>query len=126
EIDRWNRKEGDKHGQVLVVDTLRGADIILARYALQEQPYSETRSRVSSGTVVDEYGQTVTRPVPNTYSVTFVPGFSYIIARKPDGLQILWRMAARAEVGETKNSGRFLRNEFIQMLKDRGRRTSGK
>jgi len=125
-LDEWNKKDGRKYGTVEIVTDLTQADVILARYTLREKitDRTETYSNPVPATVYDPAtNSTVTRPVPRTYSMSYslVPTYAYVIARKPDGLEILWRYTGQASVQETTDSGKQLRDDFFKMMKTRER-----
>lgn len=101
-IGEWNKKDGAKHGMVKIVSSMSQADLIFARYALQK---------------------TVTTGSPDK---TTVPAFSYIIARTPQGLEIIWRDTRQVEAGETGYSGMLERDYFFGALKKGLKKNAGK
>ena len=125
-LDEWNKKDARKYGTVEIVTKLSQADVILARYTVREKvtDRTETYSTPVPATVYDPAtNSTVTRPVPRTYSLSYsrVPVYAYVIGRKQDGYEILWRYADQSSVQETKESGKQLRDDFFKMLKARGK-----
>jgi hypothetical protein len=125
-LDEWNKKDGHKYGTVEIVNELAQADVILARYTVREKvtDRTETYSTPVPATVYDPAtNSTVTRPVPRTSSISYslVPAYAYVIARKPDALEILWRYTGQSSVQETTDSGKQLRDDFFKMLKARGK-----
>jgi len=117
-LAEWNKKDGKRHGLVNLVSEISQAQVILARYALRDRVQTDTR--VVPGVAIDPTtGQTVTRPVPRTYSV--VPVYAYVISRNPAGLEIIWRYVGQDYVAETKSSGKKLRDDFLTLMKSRQR-----
>lgn len=119
-IDEWNKKNGSKYGLVEVTDKLSSADLILARYTLQEKVSSRTGSYVTPASVYDAAtGTWKSSPVSRTYSISSVPGYNYMIIPTANGYEIIWRSVGEASVGETSRSGRDLRNQFFDSMKNR-------
>jgi hypothetical protein len=104
-LDEWNKKDGNKHGRVDITTDLNAADVILARWADQQNASTHTTPRIVAGTGMRTW--------------TTVPAYAYIIGRTEEAFVIIWREAGIEELGKTKNSGRQFRDRFIQMLKDR-------
>jgi hypothetical protein len=98
-IDKWNAKEGIKFRAVEVVSDLTKADVILVR--------DEIIGR---------------RPLSGSLPLYPIRSYSYIINRKPEGLEILWRRVvvdAYVDVSERGSSFSLL-NEFFKRLKTIG------
>jgi hypothetical protein len=121
-IEKWNKEDAKKLGGLEQVSDITQADVILSRYTLQEQVSTRTASSVVPATVYDpSTNRTVTRPVTRTYSYNLVPVYLYVIARKDDGLDILWRETTRTSTGDFRSGGYSLRDEFKKMMKARSK-----
>ena len=119
-INEWNKKEGDKHGTVTIVTEIDKADLILARYTVQEKVSSNTGTYVTPVMVYDPgTGGYKTTPVARSYSTSSVPAYSYMITPTPKGLEIIWRDIGPARVGESKYSGQIMRDHFFKFMKSR-------
>ena len=98
----WNKKEGPKYGLVELVLNLSEADVILVRYdeRLNDRP-------------------------PPSYSTPLVPtrSYSYLISRRPDRLEVLWRTVVEgySDVTDTNRIGSAVRNEFFKRMKARAK-----
>jgi hypothetical protein len=123
-IDEWNRKDGKKHGNVVLASDVADADVILARYVEREKAQTATDTTAGSAVVVDPKTQKVgTAPYAREYSYTEVPVLAYVIARKaPSELEIVWRYTGMTSVEEQKNSGRQLWDDFKTMMKSRSKK----
>lgn len=112
-IQKWNKDEAKKLGNLEQVSDITDAEIILSRYTLQEKVSPQTTSSVGSATVYDPAtNNTVTRPVTRTYSYDLVPVYLYVIARGETGLEILWRETTRTSIGDFRSGGYSLRDQF--------------
>ncbi len=125
-INEWNKKNGKKYGTVEIVSDMQQADIILARYTVREKitDRTETNTVPIPATVYDPATKSIiTRPVPRTYSTSYslMPVYAYIISRKSDGLEILWRYTGEVGVEETTESGKQLRDDFFILMKNRAK-----
>lgn len=122
-IEKWNKEEAKNLGSLEQVSDIAQADIILSRYTLQEQVSTQTASSVGPATVYDPATKsTVTTPVARTYSYNLVPVYLYLIARKAEGLDILWRETTRTSTGDFRSGGYTLRDEFKRMMKVRAKK----
>ncbi|GEM_PF-2830299 len=120
-IEKWN-KSGDatKYGFLEIVSDMPDADIVLARYTLNENARTGTASRPSVGTVYDPATNTVmSRPTQQTYSYSTVPVFAYVLRRTDKDFEILSRYNDSTSLGEYKNSGEVLWNNFKNLLKSK-------
>lgn len=99
-INHWNKKDGLKYGQVEVVSNLSDADTILARYEvrLNDMPVP-----------------------PSSMPLVASRSYSYLIARKPDRLEMLWRRVIEgySDVSDMSSVGDVLRSEFFKRMKVR-------
>lgn len=121
-IEKWNKEEAKRLGSLEQISDITQADVILSRYTLQEQVSTQTASSVGSATVYDPAtNSTVTRPVTRTYSYNLVPVYLYVIIRKDNGFDILWRETTRTSPGDFKSGGYSLRDEFKKMMKARSK-----
>jgi hypothetical protein len=120
-IEKWN-KSGDvkKYGSLEVVSDISEADIVLARYTLNENARTETASRPSVGTVYDPAtNKVISRPTQQTYSYSTVPVFAYVLRRNDKDFEILSRYNDSADLGEYKNTGELLWDNFKKLLKSK-------
>ncbi len=120
-MEKWN-KSGDakKYGLLEVVSDISQADIVLARYTLNEKSRTETASRPSVGTVYDPATSSViSRPTQRTYSYSTVPVFAYVLRRNETDFEVLSRYSESAELGENKSSGEKLWDDFRKLLKNK-------
>jgi hypothetical protein len=150
-LAEWNKADGEKHGRVEVTEDASRADVILARLVVIG------RSEVSDPTYTS--GVVGTDPVtrrPVTQAEMPVESYSeakvytYVIARGPSALTILWRgtdtaRTNRGIVGpfprnaettaqqraareidvkgskDSKRAGDRLRDEFFKMMRERAK-----
>lgn len=105
----WSSRHADRYGRLYLVDGIGDADIILARYVLRGQLKTET---TSSGAGNNLEVSTSTR----------VPAWAYIIHRVGDKYSIVWRYASLTSVGEYKESGKQLFEDFSNLLEEKRRR----
>ncbi len=120
-IEKWN-KSGDakKYGSLEVVSEISEADIVLARYTLNESVRTETASRPSVGTVYDPASnKVISRPAQQTYSYSTVPVFAYVLRRNNTDFEILSRYNDLTFLGEYKNTGELLWDNFKKLLKNK-------
>jgi hypothetical protein len=97
----WNQKDGSKYGTVEQVLNLTDADVILVRHDVR-----------------------LPGPPPS-YSLPLVPirSYSYLIVRKPDRLEMLWRTVFEGYSDVTAESfGGAVRREFFKRMKSRPKR----
>lgn len=82
--EKWNEKEGKKHGTVTIVTEIKQADVILARYQNLRELVEET--------VVNEPSMNP-NGLANTVKTTIYarPQYSYLLLPKDDSLAIIWR-----------------------------------
>ena len=120
-MEKWN-KSGDakKYGLLDAVSDISQADVVLARYTLNEKSRAETASRNSVGTVYDPATKSViSRPTQQTYSYSTVPVFAYVLRRNDTDFEILSRYNDSASLGEYKNTGELLWDNFKKLLKSK-------
>lgn len=116
--DEWNKKDGKKLGMVNLVSDLDAADLIFVRYTLQDQVSTQTNSVVVPRSVYNPATNTmVTTPVAVNRSASVVPVYLYIISKKAEGLEILWRESDQTNTGNFKSAGFSLRDKFKKMMK---------
>jgi hypothetical protein len=137
----WNKADGGTYGQLEEAADASQADIILARFASPLKLARESLSSDVNSTVQPSVDPVSHAPMPITrvssvYSVAKV--YSYIIAREPDGLKILWssedsvRVAGAHEgnyvdLSDSKDSKRInakLRDKFFGMIRAGARTVS--
>ena len=99
-IAEWNKKDGLKYGRVELVSNLSDADVILARYEvrLNDMPAP-----------------------PSSMPLVAMRSYSYLIVRKPDKLEMLWRRVIEgySDVSDKNRIGDVLRSEFFKRMKAR-------
>jgi len=99
-IAEWNKKDGLKYGRVKLVSNLSDADVILARYEvrLNDMPAP-----------------------PSSMPLVAMRSYSYLIVRKPDKLEMLWRRVIEgySDVSDKNRIGDVLRSEFFKRMKAR-------
>ncbi len=108
-INQWNKKDGLRYGVIEVVSHLSDADVILARYEVRLNPRPHS---------LDTFP-----PIVPTLS------YLYLIARKPDKLEILWRkiidgaavVEEYADANYYENVGDILRRELFRRMKERNK-----
>jgi len=120
-IRKWNNSsDAKKYRSLEVVTEISEADIVLARYTLNENIRTETASRPTVGTVWDPATNTwISRPTQQTYSYSTVPVFAYVLRRKDKDFEILSRYGSSASLGEHKNSGKELWDNLVKILKNK-------
>lgn len=120
-IEKWNQSgDAKKYRSLEVVSEVSGADIVLARYTLNEIVRTETASRPSVGTAWDPAtNKVISRPTQQTYSYSTVPVFAYVLRRNDTDFEILSRYNDSASLGEYKNSGKLLWENFKKLLKNK-------
>ena len=98
----WNQKNGSKYGTVEQVRNLSDAEVVLVRHDVR-----------------------LNGPPPS-YSLPLVPirSYSYLIVRRPDKLEILWRTVFEgySDVTDTESFGGAVRREFFKRMKSRPKR----
>jgi hypothetical protein len=102
-INDWNRNNAQKYGAVELVSQLSAADIILARYEVERKD--------------------VPRPSPS-WPLVATSSHLYLIARKSDKLEMLWRRVIDGYSDPNSNwsgVGEALRREFFNRLKARNK-----
>jgi hypothetical protein len=99
-INDWNRREGVKYGMVELVSNLSDADIVMARYEVRLNGMP---------------------PPPSSMPLVATRSYSYLIARRPDKLEMLWRRVIEgySDVSDTNRIGDVLRAEFFKRMKAR-------
>lgn len=121
-ISKWNRKEGKKYGALQVVPDLSTADVILSRYTLRDEVTTGTNTDITNRSVHEWPSGRIARvPVPKTYSYNQVPVYAYVIEKKSESYEILWRYASSTSVEERRDSGKQLWEDFQHMIKARGK-----
>jgi hypothetical protein len=120
-VDEWNRKDGKKHGAVVLVSDAASADVTLARLVDREKARTGTGSGLLTGTVVDPSTLTVhTVPYVGSYSYTVVPVFAYVVSQpSPNAFHIVWRYAETRPSEEDEDSGKQLWEDFKKLMKKR-------
>ncbi len=102
-MNEWSKKDGLKYGVIEIVSNVSDADVILARYAVRLNDVS-----------------------PPSYTAPLIPmrSYSYLIIRKPDKLEMLWRMVLEGyyDVTDTERVGDVLRKEFFKRMKARSKK----
>lgn len=143
-VEEWNRTEAEKYGPVELAFDASAADVVLARLYTpfkrkkRAPPPGEERWTLTGGT--DTRAQPPNPPPPTAPQKPTQTGaysakvYSYIAARAPDGLRLLWRADDTAYTGEaefglaspkglkdSESAGDSLREQFFHMLRARGR-----
>lgn len=123
-ITDWNKKQGEKYGLIEVASDVRSADVILVHYSLRDNAQNVTHTTVGSGTVYDpKTGGMITRPVSRTQTVTYIPGYSYIVRPTSNGFEIIWRYLGRSIEHDRRLPGQTMRDHFFDLLKARSKTT---
>ena len=131
-VRQWQKKEAKKHGSLELVAAAENADVILVRYTLIDRPTQEWHNksvptlRNTTSERQDRIAGTEAHTTSSTYkvenktvSVTVVPAYAYIVARKNGDFEILSRAESLATVGEEKNTGKPLWEALKTLLKNR-------
>jgi hypothetical protein len=118
-IEKWNSSsESKKFGRLEIALNLAEADIVLARYTLNENARTHMGSSTIAGVVWDAAANTtVTRPVQRTFSYSTVPVFAYVLIRENTDLEIVFRYSDTASLGEHRRSGVDLWDNFLKLVK---------
>jgi hypothetical protein len=107
-IDRWNQKDGTKHGMVEVVPELSQAEVILARFVDTDKATPEVKITTPPGSLI--------------YQDSFAPLYGYIIVRKDDVLEVVTRYSGFTYAREDKPPDFLLREKLFKMMKARHKR----
>lgn len=109
-IEEWNKKKGKQLGLVESVSDISQADVVLAKYIVQEQVRTKTGSatNVVTGTTA-------------IYTRSYVPVYAYVMARKPEGLEILWRGQEEVRLSRSRGTGKLWDN-FVKLVEVRGKK----
>lgn len=118
-VARWNESgDSKKHGRIELVSDLLKSDVVLARYTLNEQARTQTGSRTTQATVWDwKTNSTITRPTEKVYSYSTVPVYAYVLQPVDGGYDIVYRYSSSTTLGESKNSGEQLWDNFRKLVK---------
>lgn len=118
-VSRWNESgDSKKHGKIEIVSDLLKCDVVLARYTLNEQARTQTGSTTTAATVWDWKTSTyITRPTEKAYSYSTVPVYAYVLRPHAGGYEIVYRYSSSTTLGESKNSGEQLWDNFRKLVK---------
>lgn len=142
-IKKWNEKDAKKYGDLVVVERFEDADLAFVRMILNDQKVRHFDTKVSSERVNSTSTTTASAKsgesyangrsetsvrgeaiVTQPYTYDTVPLYAYIIRRKDQGFEILWRYTdniTTREAVENSGSGRQLFDDFKKLAKDRPR-----
>jgi len=107
-IAEWNQKEPDQSRRLEIVADSLQADVSVLRYVRPPPP----NSLISKLVFTDPQGN----------SQAPLLAYSYLMVRKSDALEILWRKVSGTYQGEHKLSAKVLANELKDLMKERGKR----
>jgi hypothetical protein len=105
----------------LLLTTTCPSDVILARIVDRQKAQTATDTIQRPGVVYDPAINSVrAAPYAQQYSYTEVPVYAYVLTRStPESLEIVWRYAGTTSVGETRDSGKQLWDDFKTLMKKR-------
>lgn len=106
-ITEWNKKEADKYGTLEIVSDSLQSDISVLRY-LHPLPPSDPISAM----FWDD---------PKGKRHSLIPVYSYLMVRKADSLEILWRKVDLTYKEEHEFSAKLLADQLKKLMKDRAK-----
>jgi len=106
-IVEWNQKEADKYGKLTIESDSMQADLSVLRY-LRSLPATDP---ISAMTWTDPKGK-VHR---------LIPVYSYLMVRKQDALEILWRKVDLTYQEEHESSAKLLTDQLKKLMKERAK-----
>jgi hypothetical protein len=106
-IAEWNQKEADKYGKLDIEPDSIQADVSLLRY-LHSLPATDPISRM-----------TWTDPKGKVHPL--IPVYSYVMIRKANALEILWRKVDLTYKEEHESSAKLLTDQLKKIMKERAR-----
>ena len=106
-IAEWNKKEADKYGTFEIVSDSLQSDISVLRY-LHPLPSSDPISAM----FLDD---------PKGKRHSLIPVYSYLMVRKADSLEILWRKVDLTYKEEHEFSAKLLSDQLKKLMKDRAK-----
>ncbi len=106
-ITEWNQKEADKFGKIDIEPDSLQADVSVLRY-LHALPPTDP---ISAMTWTDPKGKLQ----------KLIPVYSYLMVRKADGLEILWRKVDLTYQEEHEFSAKLLTDQLKKLMKERSK-----
>ena len=106
-IAEWNQKDADKYGKLNIEPDSLQADVSVLRY-LHPLPPTDP---ISAMTWTDPKGK-VHR---------LIPVYSYLMVRKPDALEVLWRKVDLTYQEEHEFSAKLLTEQLKKLMKERAK-----
>lgn len=106
-VAEWNQKEANKYGRIEIVPDSLKADVTVVRY-LRALPPTDPISVMAW-----------TDPKGKVHRL--IPVYSYLMVRKADGLDILWRKVDLTYQEEYEFSVKLLRDELKNLMKERAK-----
>jgi hypothetical protein len=106
-VAEWNQKEADKYGNLNIEPDSLQADVSVLRY-LHPLPPTDP---ISAMTWTD----------PNGKAHRLIPVYSYLMVRKRDALEILWRKVDLTYQEEHEFSAKLLTDQLKKLMKERAK-----
>jgi len=106
-IADWNQKDADKYGQLTIEPDSLQADVSVLRY-LHPLPPTDP---ISAMTWTDPKGKVH----------QLIPVYSYLMVRKPNALEILWRKVDLTYQDEHEFSAKLLSDQLKKLMKERAK-----